>query len=475
MTDRDEVLDGSAVELAARIARKEVSSEEITRAYLDRIDEANPTLQAFVTHGRKRALYAARRRDATMGKQSSLPPFWGVPTGIKDLHFVKEFPTRFGSPAMRMPFVPVDDRLTRRMREAGFVIMGKLATSEVGALPVTEPLHHGPTVTAWGVPLAQRLGPQAHRSAGGSSGGSGSALSGGLVPIAPGSDGAGSIRIPASFNGLVGIKPSRGRVFNAFGKPDQTILYTDGPLAHSVLDAAHLLDVLSGITVGKPSWAPAPSAPFSAALTAKPRRLRVRVSYTHALAATNPEVAAATRKIADLLSSFGHEITESPWLDIELDEFLPVWQFAVAETRILVGNSPVHPSTAWLRERGRAVTEREVEALKALLTERIRRWFGDADLWLSPTVCDVAPPVGLASDANGEVAFRKAAPLGAFTAPYNLTGQPALSLPVGLSSEGLPIGVQLAGCMFDEATLITEAARLEQALGPFPRAARVKA
>jgi amidase len=374
---------------------------------------------------------------------------------------------------MRVPYVPVDDRLTKRMREAGFVIMGKLATSEVGALPVTEPMHHGPTVTAWGLPLAQRLGPQAHRSAGGSSGGTGAALAGGLVPIAPGSDGAGSVRIPASFNGLVGIKPSRGRVFNAYGKADQTILYTDGPLAHSVRDAAHFLDVLAGITVGKPSWAPAPHAHFAAALDATPRRLRVRVSYTHSLAPTNTEVAAATRKVADLLSSYGHEVSESPWLDIELDEFLPVWQFAVAETRLLVGDHPVHPSTAWLRERGRAVSAREVEALKARLTERIRTWFGDVDLWVSPTVCDVAPQVGLARDANGETAFRKAAPLGAFTAPYNLSGQPALTLPVGLNSDGLPMGVQLAGRMYEEATLITEAARLEQALGRLPRAPRV--
>lgn len=460
----DQVLALTTVELAAKIAAAEVSSEEVTRTYLDRIERLNDDLNAFVTVGRRRALFAARQHDkqrATQRSKGSLPPFWGVPTGIKDLNFTREFPTRFGSKAMRFRYLPIDDRLTQQMRAAGFVIVGKLATSEVGALPVTEPLIHGPTTTPWRADVP--------RSAGGSSGGSGAAVAAGMLPIAPGSDGAGSVRIPAAFNGLVGIKPSRGRIRNAFGLPEQTILYSDGPLARSVRDAAHLLDAMAGITVGKPTSVPAPVSTFAQAVERVPGRLRIHVSYHHELAATEPAIVQAVQRVAQLLTSAGHDVHEMPWLPMQLEDFLPVWQRAMAESRKIVGSRGLTPAVAWLTSTGKVVSKQFAEARKAEAAQRILTWFGGADVWISPTVAGVAPPLGMGGGADGEAAFRRTAPLGGFTAPFNVSGQPALTLPIGLSPDGLPMGVQLAGPMFTETTLLGLAGMLEAALPAMPR------
>ncbi len=472
----DEVLEKSAVDLARMVAVGEVSSEELTRACLDRIARLNPHLCAFVTYGERRSLFAARRRDRARRTyaKSELPPFWGVPTGIKDLNFAREFPTRLGSAAVRFPFVPVDDALTRRVRAAGFVVLGKLATSEAGALPVTEPLTHAPTLTPWcleGVAGGPRtLEGLGGRSAGGSSGGSGAAVASGLLPIAPGSDGAGSIRIPAAFNGLVGMKPSRGRVANAFGLPDRNILYTDGPIARSVGDAAHMLDALSGMTVGKPSWAPPPDGTFAELMRRPLQKLRVRVSYEHSLGPTDPDIRAAVRKAADELAREGHDVEEHPWLDLGIDVFLPVWQHSVAESRILLRTRGLSSQTAWLIREGKTLNKAFVASRQAELSQRTLDWFGEVDIWLSPTVSTVAPPVGLAC-GDGELGFRNAAPLGGFTAPFNLTGQPALSLPVGLSRDGLPLGIQLAGRLFEDGTVLALAAQMEAARGAMPRPA----
>jgi amidase len=459
----DDVLAKSAVDIAALIAGGDVSSEQVTLACLDRIDHANPELNAFVTYGRRRALFAARACDRKRRKLDRLPPFFGVPTGIKDMNLVREFATRFGSAAVRMPYIPVDDRLTGRMREAGFVIVGKLATSEAGALPIVEPRSHPPTLTPWRSAGA--------RSAGGSSGGSGSAVAAGLLPIAPGTDGAGSIRIPASFNGLVGLKPSRGRIGNAYGLKDKHVLYTDGPIARSVLDAAHLFDAMAGITVGKPALGPPPATTFAAATHVTTPPLHIRVSYHHGLATTEPDVVEAVRRVARLLEAAGHHIDESPWISMDLDDFLPVWQRSVAKARLILKRHGVEPATAWLRGQGEKISQAQADTARDMLETKILSWFGEADLWLSPTVCGVAPKIGLGSGTDGEAVFRRTAPLGGFTAPFNVTGQPAISIPVGCDHQGLPIGVQLAARRYHESTLLSVAAALERQLPAITTAA----
>jgi amidase len=478
-----QLLDGSVVDLAAAIARQEVTSEEVTRACLARIRRWNPVLQAFVTYGERRALFQARRADARIRARDGrrLPPFLGVPTGIKDLNLTRDFPTRFGSRAVRVPYLPIDDALTSRMREAGFVVLGKLATSEIGALPVAEPLIHGPTLTPWcfdetgRIRTRDALGLPAPRLSGGSSAGSGSAVAAGLVPIAPGSDGAGSVRIPAAFGGLVGIKPSRHLVRNAFWRKDPLIFYTDGPIARTVQDAAALLDVLAGLTVGAPNLLPIPSETFAetcrrvvtgAPRTARP--LRIAVSFEHALAPTQPDIRQALERVASLLSDAGHEVVERPWFALNLDDFLPIWQHATTQSRATVGDRGVLPTTAWLRREGDRVSPARFHELIETFARQCEAWFEGFDVIVSPTTCEVAPPLGLAAGDDGERGFRNVAKLGAFTAPFNLTGQPALALPIGLDRTGFPMSVQLAGPVRSEPRLLELAAWLEATLGPLP-------
>src|SRR5688572_22670318 len=218
----------SAIELAKRIRAREVSSEELVRASLDRIERYDRDGSVFVQVLADRAIREAKKKDEALarGERSALPPFFGVPTAIKDLNFVRGAFTRFGSRAFRWVWSPVDDRTTTRVRGGGFVIVGKLATSELGALPITEPAIHPPTRNPW----------NRDHTSGGSSGGTGAALAARLVPVAQGSDGAGSIRIPSSFCHLFGLKPSRGRLERPYGPPDAKSLSTCGPMGHSVDD-----------------------------------------------------------------------------------------------------------------------------------------------------------------------------------------------------------------------------------------------
>src|SRR5215831_5707379 len=229
------LLELTALEQAARIRAREVSCVELVRLYLDRIEALNPGLSAFVRVHRWRALAQARRKDAQLRKGAqSVPPFHGVPIAMKDLNFVRGSVSRFGSRGVWIP-TPVDCHSTASVRLGGFVIVGKTATSELGAMPVTEPDIHPPTRNPW----------DPERTSGGSSGGAGAAVAAGLLPIAHGSDGAGSVRIPAALNQLYGFKATRGRVANPYGLRDPDILYSCGPLARSVDDAAAMLDVLS--------------------------------------------------------------------------------------------------------------------------------------------------------------------------------------------------------------------------------------
>ena len=273
----NDVLSATALEQAALIRTRALSSESLARLYLDRIERIDPQLNAFVALFRRRALADARAKDRLTRAGGPLPAFHGVPIGIKDLNLVRWAWTRFGTRAALPIFSPVDDRTTASLRRGGFVILGKLATSELGAMPVTETDIHPPARNPWNL----------QRSPGGSSGGSGAAVAAGLLPIAQGSDGAGSIRIPSAFCHLYGIKPSRGRVANAFGKKDRDILYTCGPIARSVEDAAAMLDVLAGLDVGRPHWAPAPRKPYRELLTEPLRPLRIRFTTRAPMGATD--------------------------------------------------------------------------------------------------------------------------------------------------------------------------------------------
>jgi amidase len=435
----NDLLKASALEQARRIRAGELSSEELVRAYLGRIDRIDPRISAFVTRF-PRALAAARAKDRQRREKGvDLPPFHGVPIGVKDLNLARGAFTKMGSRAFRYLWSPVDDVTVAAIRKGGFVLLGKLATSEFGALPVTEPDIHPPTRNPWNPGV----------TAGGSSGGSGAAVAAGLLPIAQGSDGAGSIRIPSAFCGLFGHKPSRERLANPYVRVDTLGISAVGPMARTVDDAAALLGVMAA---GRAPGPPARRGP-----------LTVRFSTRSPLSETEPEVAAAVARVADALAGMGHRVEEGAAYAGDLDEFLPIWQRQAARAPVLFERS-LQPVTRWLRAEGKRHDDAGVAARNRKLVAKIGAWFGDADLWLTPTVPVRPPAIGEWRGLGAEETFRRAARLGPFTALFNLTGQPAASIPSGQFATGEPIGVQLIGRDGEDETVLEVARRLEEAL-----------
>ena len=300
-----ELLFRPAAELAQLVRGGELSSRDLTEAALGRIEALDGELNAFVHLDADGALAAA---DAVGPGDSR--PFAGVPIAIKDTAAVAGMPYTLGSDAFG-DFVPGHDAfVVRRLREAGFVIVGKTNLPEFGILPVTEPRRFGPTRNPW----------DTGRTPGGSSGGAAAAVAAGMVPLAHGSDGGGSIRIPAACCGLVGLKPSRGRVSRGPDLGDD-YLVQDGVLTRSVADTALLLDVIAGYEPGDATWAPPPAEPFAAAAGREPGRLRVGVTTTAAIdAPLDPLCERAVGDAAELLASLGHEIEEvdAPWTGQDL-------------------------------------------------------------------------------------------------------------------------------------------------------------
>jgi amidase len=442
----------SALDLAERLRRREVSSVELTRATFAAIAEKDAPIHAFVELDERRALRAAEAADKRLREGGALPCFLGVPTAIKDSEHVRFLHTRVGSRAFKWVVAPIDGKITRRCREGGFVVAGKTSTSELTILPFVH--------TELGPPTRNphALG----HYAGGSSGGAAAAVASGMLAIAPGADGAGSIRLPASFCGLVGVKPGRGALFNEHRSVDIAELSSIGPLARTVRDAAALMDVLDGRPVaGDP-------ASYLAAASRTRAGLRIRVALQNHLSPIEPAIAAATRRAAGHLASLGHKVEEGPPPPaISEDEFLPVMARMMANVPVPPFTShALQPTTRWMREVGRRVTKADAIARRVALQERLDRWFGEGetDAWLSPT-CGVSPPkVGQFNGLDGEATFRAVVVIGAFTAAFNVTGQPAVSLPAGVSDVGLPIGVQLIMKRGAEKELLALAAALEPLL-----------
>ncbi len=435
------LLDLSALQQAALVRARKLSSEELVRLYLARIDALNPKLHAFVRVHRRRALAQARRKDAELRRGGdSLPPFHGVPTAMKDLNFVRGSVARFGSRAVWIPS-PVDCHSTASMRLGGFVILGKTATSELGAMPVTEPDIHPPTRNPWDL----------DRTSGGSSGGAGAAVAGGLLPIAHGSDGAGSVRIPASLGQLYGFKATRGRVANAYGLRDPDILYSCGPLARTVEDAAAMLDVL------------ARTDEFRRALDAQPRRLRIGVLTHSNLAPTHPEIAEAVRGVAKLLESMGHSVDELRAPEGSVEEFLPVYQRQIRMAPVMLPWR-LQPVPRWLRDAGKHVSAQTARSIQHGLAKRILDSTAAFDLCLTPTVPIETPRVGEFRDLPAPDAFARAALLGVYTGTSNISGAPSASIPMGRMAGRWPMGAHLIARPGEDALVLQVSRRLEEAM-----------
>ncbi|HEX8066490.1 MAG TPA: amidase [Thermoleophilaceae bacterium] len=476
----------TAAEQAAAVRSGEVSARELVQASLDAIERLDPEVNAFVTLAADRALAEADAIDraaAEPGEPEDGRPLAGVPVGVKDVGVLTEgIRTTFGS-ALAGDFVPTFDTApVARLRAAGAIVVGKTNTPEFGITPVTEPDRFGPTRNPW----------DPSRTAGGSSGGSAAAVAAGMVALAHGSDGGGSIRIPASCCGLVGLKPSRGRVSNAPLPEAASGLVADGVLTHTVEDTALALDVLAGYEWGDAASPPPPRTSFADAAGREPGRLRVGLAVVPPTGdEVDPECAAATRETAELLESLGHEVEESaPRWDDEaaLTAFLDVWAADMAISvepvrRMSPDPDAIEPLTRELLDRARSLPPlRVLEALTfgRRYSRRVVRWWADHDVLVTPTLARPPIPHGSLDPPPGEPAmagFDAALRFVPFTPTFNVTGQPAISLPLHESADGLPVGVQLVGPPAGEELLLSLAAQVERAAPwadrrPAPVAAR---
>lgn len=452
-----ELHDLTALEQGAAIKAGEVSAAELVEHYLERVGRLDESLGAFVTVTADRARADARSVSGT-------GPLAGVPTAIKDLNSTAGVRTTYGS-AVFADYVPdFSDELVLRIEAAGLVSLGKTNTPEFGSPCYTEPDVAPPAVTPW----------DTTRMAGGSSGGAAAAVAGGLVAVAQGSDGGGSIRIPASCCGLVGLKPSRGRISSAPMYGDVTGLATSGPLARTVRDAAALLDVMAGRAVGDPFWAPEEARPFLDACERPPGRLRIARFSTPVIAETevDPECLRAWEDASRLLESLGHDVVDiAPPLPREA---VPVFEtsWAVLTALSTVNLRPedkarLRPLTRWLGELGEQVGGPQFGlALGELrrVAARTLAALAAYDAVLTPTLATPPLPVGAVRDDDDPAAdFEAQKRFTPWTSMWNVTGSPAVSLPLHQTPDGLPVGVMLAGRPGDDAPLLALSAQVEAA------------
>ncbi|MFF2327140.1 MULTISPECIES: amidase [unclassified Streptomyces] len=451
----------SALDLAAAIARRDVSVPEVVDHFLDRAD--HDTVGAFTTvahaHARAAAVAAQRRLDRT--GPAALPRLFGVPVGIKDLEATRGIRTTLGS-SLFADWVPDhDDEIVGLLREQGLVDIGKTTTPEFGAACYTEPDVAPPSRS----PFAPAL------SAAGSSGGSAAAVGARLVPLAQGSDTAGSLRSPASACGIVGLKPSRGRVTMGPTAGDGIGLTTKGPLARTVRDTAALLDTMAA-RPGSGTVRPAPGAGFLEACGEGRRGLVVALAHGSVSGAPEaPEVAAALDGAATALTGLGHHVErlDQP-LDDELTSAFTTVFSALAGTKPVPGDAEaaLRPVVRHLRARAAVTDSGMLAAALNTLQVRARVWaarYAHADLVLSSTITRLPARVGeLRNDADPERELRAMTRFTGNTILANATGFPAISLPLGWTGEGVPIGITLTAGWGQEELLLDAAAQLEEAL-----------
>ena len=464
-----------ATAMAELVGSGEASPSELVEAAIERVEQVNGELNAVI-----HPLFDEAREAA----KGEIPdgPFKGVPFLLKDLGaaFAGQ-PLHMGMQVLKDAYfkAPMDTYLAQRFRDAGLITIGKTNTPELGILPTTEPVAYGASKNPW----------DTTRTPGGSSGGAGAAVASGMVPMAHANDGGGSIRIPASNNGLVGLKPTRQRISEGPLVGDNLSgLTCELVVSRSVRDTARILDAVEGPAPGDPYVAPEPLRPYVEELTDESTGLRVGLMTAPAVESeVAAECVAAAEETAKLLESLGHKLTGSSPMDVLgsgdagvdiQDSFLTRWaagqaagldQIGMLLGRELTGED-VEPLTWTLaaigRERDSARYLRDV-ALHQGISRAIAGWFeAGHDLLLTPTMAEVAPKLGEIDDTLTDDpmdAFHRSFPSGAFTALFNVTGQPAISLPLHWSSEDVPVGVQLVAPFGREDLLIRVAAQLERA------------
>ena len=461
----DELAQLDATAQADLVRRRDVTPLDLVDAAIARIERVNPTVNAVITFLYDRARAAAARVPGDA-------PFAGVPFLLKDLlASYGGVPMSAGCAVLRDYVPPHDSELVARYKRAGLIILGKTNTPEFGIPPTTEPRAFGATRNPWDV----------SRTPGGSSGGSAAAVAAGMVPVAHGNDGGGSIRIPSSCCGLFGLKPTRGR--NPLG-PDygdiMSGLVAEHVLTRSVRDSAALLDATAGPDVGDPYWAPPPARPFRAEVGTAPGRLRIAFSV-HAASGVpvHADCVSAVEDAAALCAALGHDVEDAaPAFDnVALTRaFVSIYAAEAAQNLATIervtGWKPTResfePLTWALHEMGASLSAADyLTAVQDLqgLARVVARFFVDHDVWLTPVLAEPPLPLGAldAPPGNPLGGFFRAAEWCPFTPLCNATGQPAMSVPLFWNVAGLPIGSHFVGRFGDEATLFRLAAQLEAA------------
>ena len=468
MTTAD-LLAQSAATQAALVRSGEISARELVRAALDEIERRDPEINAFATVCGERALAAA-----DLVRPGDPRPLCGVPVAIKDLlSATRGLRTTHGSYALGDWTANHDSAHVRRLREAGAIVVAKTNTPELGVRPVTESARFGATRNPWNPELA----------AGGSSGGSAAAVAAGMVALADGSDLGGSIRIPASCCGVVGLKPSRGRV--SIGPDFGDIAAgaaVDGPIARSVLDVAIALDAIAGYEPGDHHWLPDPPRSFADAAQQPPGRVHVHVALGAPMGVpVDAEPREAAERAAAALADLGHDVREQTpaWED---DTFADAWStFATASMQHIIrvleqlhgqrlDPERLEPATRdWLANQPPVDAIEYLEAHERLrrFTRRLLRGWSADQVLLTPTLTRLPPPVGTQSHAG---VTDDAVRFSALVRIWNVTGQPAISLPLHQTLDGVPVGVQLVAPPGREDLLIALATELEEAVGWTPTA-----
>jgi amidase len=458
-----------ATELASMVRSGEISSRELVEASLRRIEQLNPALNAFVDVDAERALAVAD----SVGS-GDRRPFAGVPIAIKNNRPVRGMRLTYGCSLMAENMCDYDHNITRRIREAGFVIVGTTTLPEYGILPTTEARLFGPTRNPWDL----------QRTPGGSSGGAAAAVASGMIPVAHGNDGGGSVRIPAACCGLVGLKPARGRISAAPELGDSS-LGIDGVLTHTVADTAAILDVLAGYEPGDATWAPPPGEPFARSAAREPGKLRIASTTLPPgpEVAVDPICSGAVADAADLLRSLGHQVDEvdPPWQDDSLRElFGAVFSnhiaLSIAYSGMVAGRGEGGISAEDMEPMSWAIysmiqTMNAVQGMGAAVrlqafTRRLVSFLAPYDALLTPALAERPLPLGTLDTAAPEPmsTFTRSGLFTPFTPVFNASGQPAISLPLFDGPDGLPLGVQLVGRPAGEGQLLALATQLEAAL-----------
>jgi len=468
MTDDLARMDATAQ--AELVRTGEASPLELVDAAIERIEASNGEINAVI-----HKLYDEGREAASCDLPDG--PFKGVPFVLKDLGaaFAGQ-PLHMGMQVLKDAGFrsPVDTYLALRFKQAGLITIGKTNTPELGILPTTEPKAHGPTRNPWDL----------SRSTGGSSGGSAAAVASGMVPVAHANDGGGSIRIPASECGLVGLKPTRQRISEGpIIGDNMSGLTVELVVSKSVRDTAAILEAVHGPAPGDPYVAPPPSRPYTEEIGAEVGKLRIGLQTEPNLETAEPNevVAEAARDAAGLLESLGHTVEESYPTGFEeldlLESFLTRWMAGQAATLDQlgavvgreIGPDDVEPLTWALADEGRRRTAAQYLSAVSqhqLVSRLVAGWFESGfDLLLTPTLGEPPPPLGSFDDSGEDPVqgLLRGVQTAAFTANFNVTGQPAISLPLYWGDDGLPHGVQLVAGFGEEDLLLRVAAQLEEA------------